>query len=294
MAFKNFILAARPQTLTAILGPILVGYFFALKYSVESIETWYIFPILISGLSIQIATNLFNDYLDTFKGGDKADRLGPLRVTSAQLVKPEIVRNWAIVLCGIALIAGIPIVLKTGWLFVILGVLSLLLSYLYTGTKMSLAYSGTADFFVIVFFGGFAVWGTVYTLSLNGNLFAFLLGLQLGCLCTVLLVVNNLRDQLQDIQNNKKTLIVRLGRRFGIVYYLALILIGFGGTFFWPTEFFKIEFIWLSVPWFGFSLYFWNWVRNHTPSFAYNKILKFSSLTYFGYCLSLCIGFLTL
>lgn len=292
MTVKTFILASRPQTLTAILGPILVGYFWSAKFSADTFEPVYLIPILIAGLSIQIATNLFNDYLDSLKDGDKEDRLGPLRVTSAKLVDPKVVRNCAIVLCGVALLAGIPIVLKTGWLFVVLGLICILLSYVYTGTKVSLAYTGTADFFVIVFFGGFAVWGTVYTLTLKPNIFPFLLGLQLGCLCTILLVVNNLRDQFQDVVNHKKTLIVRFGRKFGLTYYLLLILAGFFGTFLWPEEFYGREFIFLTLPWFLFNLYFWNWVRKNSPSVRYNKILKFSSLTYFGVCLSFCIGFL--
>lgn len=292
MTFKNFVTASRPQTLTAILGPILVGYFLASKLSPDTLETIYLLPILISGLCIQIATNLFNDYLDALKGGDKEDRLGPLRITSAKLVDPKSVRNWALGLCGVAILSGIPIVMKTGWLFVVLGLFCVLLSYVYTGSKLSLAYTGTADLFVIIFFGGFAVWGTVYTLTLNPDVFSFLLGLQLGCLCDVILVVNNLRDQNQDVKNNKNTMVVRFGRAFGVMYYLGLILVGFGATLFWPEAYFEYKFLLLSLPWLGFSFYFWNWIRKNKPSVHYNKVLKFSSLTYFGFCLSLCIGFL--
>ncbi len=292
MTFKSLILASRPQTLTAILGPILVSYFLAVKISDDSLEAIYLIPILISGLSIQIATNLFNDYLDFLKGGDKEDRLGPIRITSANLMSANQVKKWALGFCGLAILTGIPIVMKTGWIFVVLGLFCVLLSYVYTGTKFSLAYTGTADFFVIVFFGGFAVWGSFYTLTLKPLLFPFLLGLQLGALCDILLVVNNLRDEAQDVQNNKKTIIVRYGRIFGLGFYLALIIAGFFGTLFWPTEISNLKYFLIGLPWLGFSLYFWNWVRTHRPSLMYNKILKFSSLTYFGFCLSLCVGFI--
>lgn len=292
MTIKSLILASRPQTLTAILGPILVSYFLAMKISSDSLDSIYLIPILISGLSIQIATNLFNDYLDFLKGGDKDDRLGPLRITSANLMSSQQVKKWALGFCAIAIIGGIPIVLKTGWLFIVLGLFCVFLSYLYTGTKFSLAYTGTADFFVIVFFGGFAVWGSFYTLTLKPLLFPFLLGLQLGALCDILLVVNNLRDEVQDIQNNKKTIVVRYGRSFGILFYLVLIITGFLGSLFWPNDFYNIKYFLIGLPWLGFSFYFWNWVRIHKPSLTYNKILKFSSLTYFGFCLSLCIGFI--
>ncbi len=292
MTFRNLILASRPQTLTAILGPILVSYFLALNISIDTLQAIYILPILISGLSIQIATNLFNDYLDHLKGGDKADRLGPVRITSANLMSANNVKKWALFFCGLAILSGIPIVMKTGWVFVALGLFCVFLSYLYTGTRFSLAYTGTADFFVIVFFGGFAVWGSFYTLTLKPDLFPFLLGLQLGALCDILLVVNNLRDQYQDHQNNKKTIVVRFGRTFGLLFYLGLILTGFFGTLFWPEGLKDFRLFLVGVPWLCFSLYFWNWVRTHKPSQTYNKILKFSSLTYFGFCLSLSIGFI--
>lgn len=291
MTFKNLVLASRPQTLTAILGPILVAYFLALKISPDSVQAIYLIPILISGLSIQIATNLFNDYLDYLKGGDKEDRLGPVRVTSSQLLELKKVKRWAVAFCGIAFVFGIPIVLKTGWIFVLLGLFCILLSYLYTGTRYSLAYTGTADLFVIVFFGGFAVWGSFYTLTLKPSLFPFLLGLQLGALCDVLLVVNNLRDEMQDRQNQKKTIVVRYGRLFGLLFYFTLVITSFLGTVFWPKDIFDLRYILITIPWFCFSLYFWNWVRLHKPSRQYNQILKFCSLTYFGFCLSLCLGF---
>lgn len=292
MNLKNLILASRPQTLTAILGPIIVAYFLALRMSPETFQAIYLIPILISGLAIQIATNLFNDYLDASRDGDKQDRLGPVRVTSSALVHAKTVKLWALSFCAIALLAGVPIVLKTGWIFVALGLFCILLSYLYTGTKWSLAYTGTADFFVIVFFGGFAVWGSYYTLTLRYDIFPFLLGLQLGCLCDILLMVNNLRDQHQDVANHKKTIVVRYGRGVGVLAYLLLISIGFFGTLFWPEEILDYRFFLLALPWLCFNLYFWNWVRKNKPSQTYNKILKFTSLTYFGFCVSICIGLL--
>lgn len=290
--FKYLIMACRIPTLTAILGPILVGYFLASKLSPVTFEPIYIIPILIAGLSIQIATNMFNDYLDALKDGDKEDRLGPTRITASKLVAPETVKKWGLMFCGIAFLAGIPIVLKTGWLFIVIGLFCIILSYVYTGTRFSLAYTGTADFFVIVFFGGFAVWGTFYTLTLNPLVFPFLLGLQLGCLCDIILLVNNLRDHKQDIQNSKKTLVVRFGRKFGLLNYLLFILIGFGGLFFWPQEFYDFRLFYFGLPWLCFSLYLWYWIYSHEPSAQYNKVLKLSGLIYFGYCVSLSAGFI--
>lgn len=288
---KNLILAFRPQTLTASVGPILVGFFLALKYVPGKIEIIYLIPIFISALSIQIATNLFNDYIDFKRGSDLEDRLGPDRVTAKKLIHPETVKKWALGFCILALIAGVPIVLKTGWIFVLLGLVSLALAYLYTGTKFSLAYTGAADIFVILFFGCFAVAGTYYTLTLDFSVLSVQMGLQVGALCNVLLVVNNLRDIQQDQNHSKKTLIVRFGRGFGLMEYLGLILFGFLGFLLWTGHLENpLGYILLQSPWFLMSLYLWDWVRRHPPSKHYNKILKFSGLIHFGFCLSMCLG----
>lgn len=290
MTLKNIILASRLQTLTAILGPVLVGAFMAMKVSPAELNMIYIIPILLAGFCIQIATNFFNDYLDSERGGDKEDRLGPSRITALNLAESLEVKKWAYRFCVFALIIGIPVVYRAGWPFLVLGLTSLFLSYLYTGTRFSLAYNGIADAFVILFFGGIAVSGTFYILTLTFSWSVFLIGLQLGCLCDILLVVNNLRDQHQDIINHKKTLIVRFGRKFGLIKYLLLILLGFLPTLFWPSEFFNFKLLLMALPWLLFSLYFWRWVSQNSPSTYYNKILKMSSLTYLGFCLSICIS----
>ena len=46
----------------------------------------------------------------------------------------------------------------------------------------------------------------------------------MGALSTGVLVVNNVRDRLQDVHANKRTLPVRFGRRFAEVQYILLML----------------------------------------------------------------------
>ena len=75
------------------------------------------FAALVGSIFIQIGTNLANDYSDATRGADTADRLGPVRVTSAGLVTPQRVLSatWiafaVAVACGIylATVAGIVI-----------------------------------------------------------------------------------------------------------------------------------------------------------------------------------------
>lgn len=291
---RSLIMSARPATLTASIAPILVAYFLAWRFVPEQLNTIYLIPIFIAALCIQVATNLFNDYLDFFKGGDKEDRLGPTRVTAAGMLEPKWVKLWALGFCAVAFIAGVPLVFRGGALFLILGLICLAMTYLYTGTRFSLAYTGLADLFVIVFFGGVAAGGTYYLLTLDINYWVILIGIQLGSLCNILLLVNNLRDIDQDRQNNKNTLVVRFGKNFGVTEYFLLIAFAFGATLFWSF---------LPQPWLLFllqsplllmSLYLWNWVRTHKPSKTYNKVLKLSSMIYLGFSLLCCVGLLVL
>lgn len=287
---KAVFISARPATLTASLAPILVAYFMAEKVTPETLVSWYLIPILLSALSIQIATNLFNDYLDFIKGGDKEDRLGPTRVTSAGLLEPHKVKAWALGFCSLAFICGIPLVIRGGELFLVLGLISIAMTYLYTGTRFSLAYTGMADLFVVGFFGCFALSGTYYLLTLQWNPWTLLVGLQLGALCNILLLVNNLRDHDQDAAHDKKTVVVRFGRGFGLFEYLVLILIAFIPILFWPFIDRPLLLFIFQSPYLFCSLYLWNWVRKNKPSAQYNKILKFSSIIYLGFSLMCCAG----
>ena len=52
----------------------------------ELLPRWGAFlAALVGAIFIQIGTNLANDYSDAKRGTDIADRLGPVRVTSAGL-----------------------------------------------------------------------------------------------------------------------------------------------------------------------------------------------------------------
>ncbi|MBE8221920.1 MAG: 1,4-dihydroxy-2-naphthoate octaprenyltransferase, partial [Bdellovibrionales bacterium] len=196
----------RPKTLIASLSPVLVGSSLAFIDS-QVIFSYSIFLFsLLSSLCIQIGTNLFNDYLDFKKGGDGDKRIGPKRLTQ-YFVKSIYIKYWAIGFFVLASIFAIPLIIKSPLVVIIIGLASLFFGYLYTGSKWALAYTGMADFFVILFFGVVAVGGTYYLQTEAYPLPVFLTGLELGMLCCIILVVNNLRDIEEDSVNHKKTLV---------------------------------------------------------------------------------------
>jgi 1,4-dihydroxy-2-naphthoate octaprenyltransferase len=223
---KNWLLAARPKTLSAAVVPVMVGS--ALAAHEPNGVTWWIFVCaLLGAVCIQIATNFINDALDFKKGTDTGERLGPLRVTQAGLLSAEAVMRAAWLSLGLAALCGIPLLYRCGWPMLVVGLASIAAAYAYTGGPYPLAYHGLGEIFVIAFFGFVAVGGTFYAHSLQLTRSALLAGLAVGCLATVLLVVNNLRDVDGDRRNNKRTLIVRFGERFAYAQIIFFALAPF-------------------------------------------------------------------
>ncbi|HSP15141.1 MAG TPA: 1,4-dihydroxy-2-naphthoate polyprenyltransferase [Thermoanaerobaculia bacterium] len=207
---KTWLLASRPKTFPASIAPVLVGI--GLAHRIKGDVPWvYAAATLLSALFIQIATNLINDALDFKRGVDTHDRLGPMRVTQAGLLKAETVLVGAYVCLFVAALFGIPLILRGGWPIVAIGVASLISAYAYTGGPWPLAYHGLGELFVMLFFGMIAAGGTYYVLTLQYAIEAFLCGIAVGSLAVVILAINNLRDIAGDRANNKRTIAVRLG-----------------------------------------------------------------------------------
>ena len=206
---KNFILASRPKTLLAGVIPPFVAYCYYLSTPFQSSQALYLILCILGALFIQLATNFFNDVVDFQKGAD-AKRVGPTRVSAAGLVDIQTVKRWGIICVSLAALCGLPIIMRGGVPFVILGLISLFLTYGYTGGKVSLAYRGLGELFVYLFFGLFSVMGSFYLFSLEVSWLSFNLASIFGLLATTFICVNNLRDRHTDKEVGKRTLATRL------------------------------------------------------------------------------------
>ena len=207
-----WILAARPRTLGAAIVPVVSGC--GLAFAAGGFDPLASALALICAILIQIATNYFNDAIDHAKGADTAERLGPVRATSAGLLSPRAIMTGGAVCLSLAAVLAIPLVLHGGWPILALGIVSLVLSYAYTGGPFPLAYLGLGEIFVVLFFGVFAVTGTFFLNTLEISWAPVLAGLQIGLHSSVLLAVNNLRDLETDLAANKRTLAARFGLSF--------------------------------------------------------------------------------
>lgn len=220
---KAWLLASRPKTLWAAISPVLIGTAMA---QADSLLHWpSAITALLAAICIQIGTNFANDYFDYLKGTDTSERIGPTRATQAGLIPPTSMRNGFIAIFGFAMLLGLYLVWRGGWIIVLIGSVSIFLGVIYTATRWALAYTGLADLFVLIFFGPVAVGGTYYVQALAIEPVVLIMGLAPGLISTAILTVNNLRDLEQDKKAGRKTLAVRFGSSFAKIEYLLAILL---------------------------------------------------------------------
>ena len=209
--------AARPKTLGAAVAPVLVGTGMAVEGG-----AWHPLSALLAlagAVLIQVGVNYHNDYADYVQGADTDDRVGPLRVTQAGLVDPSTMRRTTILVFALAVLSGGYLIFRGGWPILVVGLASIGAAVWYTAGRYSLAALGLADLFVFVFFGPVAVGGTYYVQALSLPTEVIVAGAGPGLLSIGILLVNNVRDVAQDRQADKRTLVVRFGRRFGVIAY---------------------------------------------------------------------------
>ncbi|MBW2732064.1 MAG: 1,4-dihydroxy-2-naphthoate polyprenyltransferase [Deltaproteobacteria bacterium] len=216
--------ATRPRTLSAALGPVLVGN--ALAYAEGgSISYALTLATLFCATALQIGANLANDYFDFKKGADTSERLGPPRATQQGWLAPKTVLVGALVVLMMAAITGSYLVWVGGWPFVVLGLLSIAAAVGYTGGPRPLGYHGLGDVAVFFFFGLVAVCGSYYLQRSTVSPLSLWAALGVGALVTAILVVNNIRDRESDRRAGKRTLAVRLGLKVSQLQYALLLLL---------------------------------------------------------------------
>ena len=209
--------AARPKTLPAAVAPVLVGI--GLAVEAGAFHALAALCALAGALLIQIGTNYANDAEDFARGADTDARKGPRRATASGAVTAGQMRAAAASRSGSRSPRASTSSSRGGWPILALGLASIASGYAYTAGRYALAYTGLADLFVLVFFGPVAVGGTYYVQALDLPGWVPVAGLGPGFLATAILIANNVRDVDEDRAADKRTLVVRFGRAFGVRLY---------------------------------------------------------------------------
>lgn len=242
---KLWIEGARLRTLPLAVSPIAIGAGAAAAYQKFNLTLTLL--ALAVALFLQIGVNFANDYSDGIKGTDE-NRVGPLRLTGSKSVRPQAVKFAAFAFFGLAALAGLVIVLLTQqWWFIAVGAIAIIAAWFYTGGKSPYGYSGLGEVAVFIFFGLVATYGTAYIQILGWDINALLGSFAAGFFASAVLMVNNIRDIDTDRQVGKRTLAVKVGKKWAKAIYFALIWLPFLILFPYPFIYPFTIFAWASV-----------------------------------------------
>lgn len=286
--FPALLAATRPKTLMAAALPVSLGA--ALAYTTNESFNYILFAsILLSTLCIQVATNLFNDALDSKKGADTDQRVGPKRMAASGILTQQSLIIAGLTFCLMAITFSLPLIVARGIPIIIIGTISLILAYGYTGGPWPLAYKGLGEVFVFIFFGLIAVNGTFYVFTGEISRASLLLGTQSGLLCSIIISINNARDITEDRSSGKLTLAARHGLMFARIeilivsilpYLLGLIWIPLGYKF---TGLIPL----MGMPLSGIVAFL---IIKNEPSPLYNKFLGLSVIAYLNFSILFYFG----
>lgn len=220
---RDWIQGARVRTLPLALSPVILGAGSAAW--ANAFDVWLFLLCVLVALALQVGVNYANDYSDGIRGTD-AYRVGPARLTASGAAPAASVKRAAFLFFGVALAAGLLLVVLSGqWWLLLVGAMSVLAAWFYTGGSKPYGYAGFGEVVVFVFFGLVATVGTAWVMVGEIPFESWFTGSAAGFFAAAVLLVNNLRDIDTDVQAGKKTLAVRLGKSWTKVLLVVLLVL---------------------------------------------------------------------
>ncbi|MBP2615483.1 1,4-dihydroxy-2-naphthoate octaprenyltransferase [Chryseobacterium jejuense] len=231
----DWIKAARLRTLPLSLSGIIMGAFIAKwrLYREGGIWDWKIFALaLLVTLLYQILSNYANDYGDGVKGTDakrineaEARAVASGKITAKQMKNAVILFSALSFVATIALlyVAFIPNYMNEFYIFIGLGVASILAAIGYTVGKKPYGYMGLGDIFVFIFFGLVSVCGSYFLFTKTFSWDMLLPGTAVGMMSMAVLNLNNMRDIESDKLSGKNSFALRIGFKNAMIYEMILL-----------------------------------------------------------------------
>ena len=220
----------RLRTLPLSISGIIIGTCLS-SYNSKLDILIFILAIL-TAMSLQVLSNLANDYGDGIRGTDNENRVGPTRTIQSGKISPgqmlEAIKKNILIVIALIILLIYTAFGHTHFLYAILiialGIVSIYAAINYTMGDSPYGYRALGDIFVFIFFGVISILGT-YLLNVKAiDYIVFLPAIALGLLSVSVLNLNNMRDRETDAEVGKITMAVKLGKQGSKNYHYFLIV----------------------------------------------------------------------
>ena len=251
---KLMLQLAAPHTWAASIMPV----FFAMCLTAAddgTLSSLMVVVLLCISILMQSAVNAFNDYQDFVKGADSRENQED--PTDAVLVyndvEPYGVRNLAVLFAALAFLLGIYVIVKAGWIPLVIAIIGAVCIFLYSGGPKPLSYFPVGEVVSGFVMGGLITLASYTALAGEFSWIVLLKSLPLMIGIALIMFTNNTCDIEKDKKVGRATLSVTLGRRDSVIVYHALIylwifLIALFVVIFYPTGSLGLLFLLSAYP----------------------------------------------
>lgn len=222
-----FQLAASHTWVAAIMPVLFSIEYSAITYS-GKVSILLALILLAICILMQSAVNVLNDYFDFKKGTDSAENSSDDAFDAVLVynnLNPKSVCSLAIGFLIVAAGMGFYLVYLTGWILLVIGLIGALIVFLYSGGKTPISYMPIGELVSGFVMGGLIPLACCYTLSGVFEPLVLLVALPFIFGIGMILFTNNTCDIEKDINAQRKTISVVLGRDMAPNYYHVAILV---------------------------------------------------------------------
>lgn len=200
----------RPHTLTASFVPVTLGTVMA--YEIDGINFQLFLAMLIASMLIQAATNMFNEYYDYKRGLDTEESVGIGGTIVRDGVQPKVIMNLAILFIILSVLLGIYISANSSWWIALIGSVSILVGYLYTGGPLPISSTPLGEIMAGLFMGINIILIAYFIQAGTVTLTPVLVSIPITILIGAINLSNNIRDIDGDRDFGRKTVPVLVGK----------------------------------------------------------------------------------
>jgi len=220
----------RAPFLTSIIAPIILGTLLA-AYLNDELEVLNFLIVLIIGIGLHVATNVYNDIYDTIQGTDKVNEhrnessggSGVLLDHPELMGKMYLLARTGLIVALAGTIALMLLIDKVLWPYLWgLYLLSAFFSKYYTAPPFKLAYRGWGEISVWFAFGPMAILIATVSQNLGLHPMVWLLMPATGLSTSSILLAGQMIDLDADRAGGKHGVASRMGTRFTSMLYILV------------------------------------------------------------------------